>query len=75
MSGFLTTIVTMLRPNQYPLGAHGEYTPPRQEVDCRGMLSKLSLIKIKRTFSCECAFFFVSLHSIIVTLTTNPHLL
>ena len=31
-----------LRPNQYPLGAQGEYSSPRQEVDCRGMLSKLS---------------------------------
>ena len=31
-----------LRPNQYPLGAHGEYSSPRQEVDCRGTLSKLS---------------------------------
>ena len=31
-----------LRPNQYPLGAHGEYSSPRQEVDCRGILSKLS---------------------------------
>ena len=45
-----------LRPNQiaphsptrligdpaYPLGALGEYSSPRQEVDCRGMLSKLS---------------------------------
>ena len=25
-----------------PLGAQGEYSSPRQEVDCRGMLSKLS---------------------------------
>ena len=25
-----------------PLGAHGEYSSPRQEVDCRGTLSKLS---------------------------------
>ena len=25
-----------------PLGAHGEYSSPRQEVDCRGMLSPLS---------------------------------
>ena len=33
-----------LRPNQYPLGAQGEYSSPRQEVDCRGMLSKLSSI-------------------------------
>ena len=45
-----------LRPNQiaphspkrligdpaHPLGAQGEYSSPRQEVDCRGMLSKLS---------------------------------
>ena len=45
-----------LRPNQiaphsptrligdpaYPLGALGEYSSPRQEGDCRGMLSKLS---------------------------------
>ena len=31
-----------LRPNQYSLGAHGEYSSPRQEVDCRGTLSKLS---------------------------------
>ena len=31
-----------LRPNQYPLGAQGEYSSPRQEVDCRGTLSKLS---------------------------------
>jgi hypothetical protein len=31
-----------LRPNQYPLGAQGEYSSPRQEVDCRGMLSPLS---------------------------------
>ena len=31
-----------LRPNQYPLGAQGEYSSPRQEVDCRGKLSKLS---------------------------------
>ena len=44
-----------LRPNQYPLGAQGEYSSPRQEVlispkgsndrfayDLRGMLSKLS---------------------------------
>jgi hypothetical protein len=31
-----------LRPNLYPLGAQGEYSSPRQEVDCRGMLSKLS---------------------------------
>ena len=28
-----------------PLGAQGEYSSPRQEVDCRGMLSKLSSIK------------------------------
>ncbi len=33
-----------LRPNQYPLGAQGEYSSPRQEVDCRGMLSPLSSI-------------------------------
>ena len=33
-----------LRPNQYPLGAQGEYASPRQEVDCRGMLSPLSSI-------------------------------
>ena len=26
----------------YPLGAQGEYSSPRQEVDCRGMLSPLS---------------------------------
>ena len=31
-----------MRPNQYPLGAQGEYSSPRQEVDCRGTLSKLS---------------------------------
>ena len=45
-----------LRPNQiaphsptrligdpaHSLGAHGEYSSPRQEVDCRGTLSKLS---------------------------------
>ena len=45
-----------LRPNQiaphspkrligdpaHPLGAQGEYSSPRQEVDCRGTLSKLS---------------------------------
>jgi len=30
-----------LRPNQHPLGAQGEYSSPRQEVDCRGTLSKL----------------------------------
>ena len=31
-----------LRPNQHPLGAQGEFSSPRQEVDCRGTLSKLS---------------------------------
>ena len=31
-----------LRPNQHPLGAQGEYSSPRQGVDCRGTLSKLS---------------------------------
>ena len=34
--------INNLRPNQYPLGAQGEYSSPRQEVDCRGMLSPLS---------------------------------
>ena len=37
-----------LRPNQYPLVAQGEYSSPRQEVDCRGMLSKLSSKKTPR---------------------------
>ena len=30
------------REIRIPLGAQGEYSSPRQEVDCRGMLSKLS---------------------------------
>jgi len=42
-----------LRPNQYPLGAHGEYSSPRQEVDCRGMLSKLS--SNKKNIGCRSA--------------------
>jgi hypothetical protein len=42
-----------LRPNQYPLGAQGEYSSPRQEVDCRGMLSKLS--SNKKNIGCRSA--------------------
>ena len=42
-----------LRPNQYPLGAQGEYSSPRQEVDCRGMLSKLS--SNKKSIGCRSA--------------------
>ena len=42
-----------LRPNQYPLGAQGEYSSPRQEVDCRGTLSKLS--SNKKNIGCRTA--------------------
>ena len=56
-----------LRPNQiaphspkrligdpaHPLGAQGEYSSPRQEVDCRGTLSKLS--SNKKNIGCRTA--------------------
>ena len=46
-----------LRPNQYPLGAQGEYSSPRQEVDCRGTLSKLSSNKNIVDNNAPCIYF------------------
>ena len=64
-----------LRPNQHPLGAQGEYSSPRQEVDCRGTLSKLSSNKNIVDNNAPCIYFVAitpSGHGLRIIAERNP---